>query len=105
MGLILLEENMFMIFAMITPDAVPNEKTKRPSTIMPSVSRLRNLSADNLLPTSRPRKIVTILMSECCVVSLKRLTTPAFSHKISEHQEAEEKILGQAKQFQKQRLL
>ena len=75
-GLILLVEKRFMIFAMITPAAVPNENAKSPSTIIPSVSRLRNLSADSLLPTPSPRKIVTILISAFCAVSLHRLTTP-----------------------------
>ena len=56
--------------------AVPMAKATIPNIKIPSVLRSRNLSALSFEPTDKPRKIVTILISAFCAVSLKRSTTP-----------------------------
>ena len=65
-----------MIFAMMTPDAVPKLNAIAPKTKMPKVSGRKNAFELNLEPTDKPRKIVTILINSFCEVLLKRSTTP-----------------------------
>ena len=57
-------EKMFINLAINTPVAVPIEKATKPRIRMPTVSKLRNSPAANLLPIPSPRKIVTVLISE-----------------------------------------
>ena len=68
--------NLFITFAMITPEPVPILKAMRPSTMMPKVSAERNLSACSFEPTARPSMMVTILMSSLAAVLDRRSTTP-----------------------------
>ena len=75
-GLIGIDESRFINFASKTPDAVPMAKAITPRIRIPTVSRFKNWVASNLLPTPRPRKIVTALMSAFCMVSESRSTTP-----------------------------
>jgi len=53
----------YMILPMTRPAAVPIENATMPSSKMPRVSALKNLSAASLEPTESPRKIVTILIN------------------------------------------
>ncbi|CSB62276.1 Uncharacterised protein [Vibrio cholerae] len=76
-GLISSLENLLRIFAIITPPAVPILKAAAPSAKIPKVSKLRKVSACNLEPTPKPKKMVTILISSFCAVLDKRSTTPA----------------------------
>ncbi|VUS52460.1 hypothetical protein SB6411_05855 [Klebsiella spallanzanii] len=75
-GLIGFLLNLLSSFAISTPAAVPIPNAITPSTRMPSVCGCRNLSATSFAPTDNPRKMVTILISPFCTVSLRRSTTP-----------------------------
>src|SRR5690554_4281992 len=68
--------NLFISFAISTPEAVPTPKATIPKPRIPRVWPSRNLSAISLEPTDRPRKMVTMLISAFWAVSLKRSTTP-----------------------------
>ena len=63
-GLIGADDRLFMSLAINTPVAVPTEKAIMPRMRIPTVSRLRNSAAANLLPILSPRKIVTVLISD-----------------------------------------
>ena len=69
-------ENMFIIFAKITPEAVAIENAHKPKNKIPKVSRVKNLSADSLEPTDKPNKIVTILINSFCNVFDNLSVTP-----------------------------
>ena len=68
--------NLPKIFAMITPAAVPIENATAPKPRIPKVSTVKKASDDNLEPTAKPKKMVTMLISSFCAVLLKRSTTP-----------------------------
>ena len=74
-GLILVLLKIFIIFATITPVAVPIAKAIMPKIRMPNVSGVKNLSAASFDPTDKPKKIVTIFIKEFCATSLNLSTT------------------------------
>ena len=61
-GLILFLLNKFMVFAIITPQAVPIANATIPNNKIPKVSGCKNLSAINFEPTAKPKKMVTMLI-------------------------------------------
>ncbi len=56
-GLILCLLNIFIIFAIIKPQAVPIAKATIPNNKIPKVSICKNLSAISFEPTARPKNI------------------------------------------------
>ena len=75
-GFTLLSLNLFIIFAITTPEAVPKLNAIAPRTRIPKVSGRKNACALSLEPTDRPKKMVTIFINSFCEVLLKRSTTP-----------------------------
>ena len=63
-----------MIFAIMTPAAVPTQNATRPSARMPRVVPERNFSHASFEPTESPSMIVTMLMSALDIVSAMRAT-------------------------------
>jgi oxaloacetate decarboxylase beta subunit len=59
-----------------TASGVFMAKANAPSTKIPIVSTVKNLSAASFEPTARPKKIVVMLMISFCALLLKRSTTP-----------------------------
>ena len=75
-GLILFFENKFIIFANITPEAVPNTNATRPISKIPNDESCINLSADICIPTPKPKNIVTMFNNSFCIVLDNLSTTP-----------------------------
>ena len=75
-GLILTFMNRFMIFAVITPDAVPNKRASRPSTTIKIVSQVRNLSAAMVEPMATVRVMMMMFISAPPAVLANRSVTP-----------------------------
>ena len=55
------------------------------------VSRLRNLSAESLLPTPRPRKTMTVYIREFLIGIGEPVNHPAFLGQIAEHEHADQR--------------
>ena len=66
----------------MTPLAVPIQNATTPKSRIPKVCGCKNLSATNLAPTDKPKKIVTILINAFCAVSFRRSTTPLVLSKL-----------------------
>ena len=68
--------NLFIIFATITPPAVPKAKAQTPISSMPRVLPVRKVSAVAVAPTEMPRNMVTIFISSFWAVLERRSVTP-----------------------------